>query len=607
MRTCSAPRSRSCTAAALAIALLIAVPAVHAAPYPVNACVSSKQNAAGSYCKAALDAWANFELNQNAGARDAALAKAAAKLSSAWTLAQGRSATKGSDCAETTLGAADTTNMIDGAVVNLVNQLNDTLDPSQRSQASCGKNLLRAAATACGKLLNAEGKYIKVLANDPQATARDAAQAQARTAFASAFSDAIKNGCPVADSQSAVASALDALSQSVVLSTIVSPNVDATQFTTYTPVGPIAYQGKQLDPVCMNGSPYAFFAKRGTVNKLLIYYQGGGACWENVTCNLPTCDTNVNPSGGDNPNNQHTGFADQTNPLNPFQDWNVVFVSYCSCDIHYGDADQHYTGLLPPIDVKHHGFDNARVVEKWAREHFLNPEQIFVTGSSAGAYGAWFNAPLHEFVWPSSHFDVLADAGNGVITQDFLDNEFPHWNFAANLPDNIPGLQETLTNGTGIPGYTKVVADAFPETRWAQYASAYDGSTGGQTGFYQVMQHPGDVAEWPNWWESSCAWNAKMEQQVQQSAAANPDNYRYFVGTGSRHTMWGSNKVYTDTTGGVPLLVDWINAMLDGSPAWTNVQCAPDACGVLLPGDPRPNPLVAPFVQQGSDVVVDCQ
>ena len=37
---------------------------------------------------------------------------------------------------------------------------------------------------------------------------------------------------------------------------------------------------------------------------------------------------------------------------------------------------------------------NARVVEKWAREHFVIPEQVFVTGSSAGAYGASSNAPL---------------------------------------------------------------------------------------------------------------------------------------------------------------------------------------------------------------------
>jgi hypothetical protein len=56
------------------------------------------------------------------------------------------------------------------------------------------------------------------------------------------------------------------------------------------------------------------------------------------------------------------------------------FVSYCSCDVHFGDAAQEY-----PPHVEHRGYQNSRIVEKWAREHFVNPEQIFVTGSSAGA------------------------------------------------------------------------------------------------------------------------------------------------------------------------------------------------------------------------------
>jgi hypothetical protein len=112
-----------------------------------------------------------------------------------------------------------------------------------------------------------------------------------------------------------------------------------------------------------------------------------------------------------------------------------------------------------------------------------------------------------------------------------------------------------------------------------------------------------------SWHTASCAFNARMREQAYETAAAVPANYRYYIGTGSRHTMWGSNKVYGDTTGGVPPIVDWVNAMLDSTgtspdPAWTNVECT--NCGLLLPGDPRPNPLVAPFTQVGPDVVIQC-
>src|SRR5262249_19022277 len=149
---------------------------------------------------------------------------------------------------------------------------------------------------------------------------------------------------------------------------------------------------------------------------LLYYFQGGGACWDNNSCTLKTCDMSVDPSptGSDNPSNIHSGFGDFTNPANPFHDWNIVYVAYCSCDIHFGDAGQTYTGNFPPVHIEHRGAENAAVAQKWAREHFVNPDEVFVTGSSAGAYGAWFNAPLLVAVWPASQFEVLADAGNGV-------------------------------------------------------------------------------------------------------------------------------------------------------------------------------------------------
>jgi hypothetical protein len=44
-------------------------------------------------------------------------------------------------------------------------------------------------------------------------------------------------------------------------------------------------------------------------------------------------------------------------------------------------------------------------------------------------------------------------------------------------------------------------------------------------------------------------------------------------------------------------VLQWIQAMIDGSAAWTNVEC--EDCGLLLPGDPRPNPVQAPFTAEG--------
>jgi hypothetical protein len=572
-----------------------------ARPYPTNVCVGRKQAAAGSYCRRVLQAWAGWEKNGDVARRDDTIARAAANLDRAWERAETKAAAAGVDCADTTLGADGLAGLVDSASGAIVAAVNDGLDLQDATNRRCGRGIILAAGTKCARLLGAERSFVRNPARDPDGAKRDARQARAASAFSNAFARQRRKGCPTAATADGLEAQVDGAVADVVKQTTVSPNVADGEFTTISPTGTTEYLGQQITPTCIKSTPYHFFVKRGSVNRLLVYYQGGGACWDALTCGVPVCDPSVDPNGSDNPNFASSGFSDLTNPDNPFRDWNIVVVSYCSCDIHFGDAFQAYS---PTVQIEHRGYHNSRIAEKWAREHFVTPEQVFVTGSSAGAYGAWFNAPLHHRVWPAAKFQVLADAGNGVITQEFLENYFSNWDFEKNIPPDIPGVLQALQDGTGIPGYTEAIANYFPSTRWAQYSTAYDGGSGGQTGFYNLMLNNNDPLAALTWWEGSCAFNAGMRQQAFATALAVPSNYRYYIGTGSRHTMWGSNKVYTDTTGGVPTLVDWVRAMLDGTPAWVNVEA--NDFGLLLPGDVRPNPLQPPFQQVGPDVKVVC-
>ena len=104
-----------------------------------------------------------------------------------------------------------------------------------------------------------------------------------------------------------------------------------------------------------------------------------------------------------------------------------------------------------------------------------------------------------------------------------------------------------------------------------------------------------------------------MRQQAFDSAATvalADDNYRYYIATGSRHTIFGSNRVYADTTGGVPPLVDWMNAMrADDKANWTNVEASP--FNVVQPGDPVPptdpnGHLLPPFDNTGPETLIIC-
>ena len=592
---------------AITVAAMMWAPRAHAGVDPVNLCVSTKMKSAGKYCQSVLKAWSTWDKNQDVAKRDAALSKAAGKLEDQWSKAETKATSKGGDCALPTVSADELKLIVGTAVTEIVGEINTGLDLGNKDDATCGSKFLKAAAKKCSDFLKAESKHIKKPEKDPDRATLEADKAKASQKFTDS---ATPLTCATGTSVTLVEESIDGLTSDVVYSTTVSPSVDNTQFMTISPTGTITYQGKDLTPTCMNSSPYSFFAKRGSENKLVMYYQGGGACWEQLTCLIPVCDNSVNPGGSDNPNTWTSGFADLTNPDNPFKDWNIVLVSYCSCDIHFGDAAQDYNNNNPatPLHVEHRGFHNAKVVEKWARERFLDPEVVFVTGSSAGAYGAIFHAPLLEDVWKSSEFRVLGDAGNGVITPSFLQNEFNNWNFKANLPTTIPGVVEAIDNGTGVPAYMQAVAKYFPETNWANYSAAFDGGSGGQTGFYNVMLNGNNPVFGAFWWQASCAFNQKMHQQAvdtEAAVAANDNNYRYYIGTGSRHTMWGHNKVYSDTTGGVPTIVDWVNEMLTSGPGWVNVEASP--FNVLLSGDPKPPTIpTPPFVMSGSDIVVNC-
>ncbi len=571
-----------------------------------------------------LDALADYSTQYfGEGVSAAELNAARADFVRAWQSAEAAAATEGLSCADLALTTGQAGDMLAAAREDLAD-----LAGGGPNGTDCAGRFFDAAGAMTADSLTAEATYVVRQGDAAAAADRQESREGARRDFLVRSDAALADGC-VSGTPAEVRSVsndarrrIDELVDSLSFGVIAAANVDQASYITLSPTGSVAYEGRDLTPMCMNGSDYHFFARRGTVNKLVMYYQGGGACWEKLTCTVPACDTTVNPEGSDNPNRASSGFADRSNLDNPFRNWHTVFVSYCGCDIHFGDSAQDYVAGpddAAPLHVEHRGFHNAKVAEKWAREHFLAPDEVFVTGSSAGAYGAWFHAPLLHEVWPGARFHVLADAGNGVITQNFLENFFPNWNFEANLPAEYPDIQRVFDEGTGIPGYTEVVANEFPDTNWAHYSSAYDGGSGGQAGFYNLMLNDNDPIQALSWWNGSCTFNQVMREQVMDTFDVVPNNYRYYIGTGARHTIWGSNKVYgiedpsalpadrkitTD-----PIVVDWVRGMLASTaeekhPAWSNFEC--EDCGLVLPGDPTPNPLQVPYLMDDGELVIEC-
>ncbi len=567
---------------AAAMLLLSSTGRAVADTYPTNTCVARKLVASGDACEDVLEA-----MTRHGHSLARAATHAGDRLTRVWDSAEKASAKKGVDCTEVSGTSAETLRLLDSAGGAFVSQLY-----ARTRSRKCATHVLHTAGNACEDALRAEADLVADPNDDPRRGHLKDARRRVRKRLLNKLTD---DHCFRSADAAAVADALDGLVDRLVLNAADAPHVPAG-WTMYSPDADVHYNGQILHPICSRGTPYSFWAHRGTVNKLVVYYQGGGACFSNLTCSKAVGAFKDSAGPGDDPNQYAEGIARLSNPNNPFRNWNSVFVSYCTGDVHWGDATITYPGATP-VTINHRGAVNARVVEKWAREHFVNPDEVFVSGSSAGAYGAIAGAAfLLENVYRASRFNVVGDAGNGVVTQEFVSTQLLGWGIEKNLPRWIAALDVTDLTKLNISDFWAAVANFYPRHKFGQYTSAYDGGNGSQTFFYNVMVQGNDLARWLQWWLSSCDWHAKMRAVVQDTAAR-AGNFRYYIGAGSRHTIWGSDKIYTETKGGVTPFIQWVQQMRTDDKAWANQECTD--CS-LNPGDPRPNPLVPPFGPGGA-------
>jgi len=180
---------------------------------------------------------------------------------------------------------------------------------------------------------------------------------------------------------------------------------------------------------CSDGSEFAFYTRAGDPSKLVFFLQGGGGCW-----NLQTCDPLGKPSytvnlDGFHPS-QSDGIFNFSRLENPVRDHTMVFVPYCSGDVHIGAATREYERpadwvanlkardvpaerIEPRFSVAHKGLVNARAALKWVREEIKAPASVLVTGSSAGSIPSPYYALQLANQFPGAQVSQLGDGSGG--------------------------------------------------------------------------------------------------------------------------------------------------------------------------------------------------
>jgi hypothetical protein len=246
---------------------------------------------------------------------------------------------------------------------------------------------------------------------------------------------------------------------------------------------------------CRDGSEAGLFIRFAESKRLLIYFEGGGACTTTGFCNFNPQSVNHVLSGtgetvlgsalgavpgrqqpGVYQNNEITGIFSAERSENPFRDWNIAYIPYCTGDVHFGARR---AATVPGVSAPQQfvGFFNTQAfVGRLVPTFEAGLERVVVTGSSAGSFGAALN------------FSMISDAFAGVQADAVLDSGVPFedefwptclqrsWRELFGLDYGLPpDCAECFhADGGGLIALSDFLIDKHPTARIAVVSSLQD-------------------------------------------------------------------------------------------------------------------------------------
>ena len=156
---------------------------------------------------------------------------------------------------------------------------------------------------------------------------------------------------------------------------------------------------------CSDGSEFSFWVREANPEKIVFFLAGRRRLLlrRDVRTRATTSTTprRRGPGGG--------GIFDFADARNPFADYSVVYVPYCTGDVHIGNLTTEYA---PGLTVHHNGYVNGTAALDHLAAAFPDATDVVVIGESAGSIAAPLYAGLVSDRLPDAGITVLAD-GSG--------------------------------------------------------------------------------------------------------------------------------------------------------------------------------------------------
>jgi len=304
---------------------------------------------------------------------------------------------------------------------------------------------------------------------------------------------------------------------------------------------------------CGDGSPTGISVNPGDGPGLLVFMNGGGACFDYVSCFVAHAAGSGSFGRTDFEALAAARFPgsilDRGDSSNPYRAMSLVFIPYCTGDVHGGDNVADYPDASGGTHRWHHvGRANVVTVLPWIAAAFPAASPLVVSGSSAGGYGALLSYDSFRRAFPAADAVLVDDSGPPLVEGDISPVVRAVWIAAWRIDRVVTALcPECLADFSKL---FPVLASRYPRDRLALLSSTQD----------QVIRSFLGYLDGPSF-EAAIG---RLEGVLEPIPGA-----RYFVVAGTSHTMLPDPANYS--SGSVELW-SWLGQQLAGGSAWTSAK-----------------------------------
>ena len=299
---------------------------------------------------------------------------------------------------------------------------------------------------------------------------------------------------------------------------------------------------------CSDGSEFSFWVREANPDKVLVYLQDGGVCFSAATC-APDSDL-YNTTLGEGSIGA-SGIFDFANERNPFADFSIVYVPYCTGDAHLGNITTEYA---PGLTVHHRGYANGTAAVDFVAAAAPGASEVVVVGESAGSIAAPLYAGLVSDRLPDARITVLADGSGSYADLPRINEIVAAWGFSTIVPPWLASANSTPEQWS-LPGLFIQSGRHEPEIVFARHDYAYDEQ---QQRWYAIVGiPPADLL----------SLIVANETQIEDAGV----NLVSYIAPGDEHTTLSDGSFYTEEVNGQPL-VDWVTRLVEGEPV-EDVRC----------------------------------